>query len=991
MKRLFLLPLLLLALSVKAQTVEGAEIYYKLLSSRKYLITAKVYRQCQDAPLNSLQGFVYADTFKIPMNFKRISIGKIKDTCGNPCKSTNFYSNFGFERHVYTDTVDFNDTPYSRIPAAGLCQVRFAVDDKVRSSRATTYNTTKRILYIDAGVNICLSFTEVQSPEFSVDPGFFAPANFAFNYCPGPLDTANYDSMAYELTDALEGPRDTVRYNKVSGVPYNNTTFISPYCPPNPGVINCRAIPAAKPPRGVYFDPNLCLVTTTPTNANEVGVLKFRVREFRKDQQGVMREIGYVCREMLVTVSSMPGNSPVYFSSVLSNLQVCPATQVCFSNLAKDDQNLPLQNQADTVKVTWNQALPGGTFAITDTTAREKNFTICWKSDPQKHKPGNYLLTIIAQDKACNINMVTKPVLVVLKKPSEYKVTKSVSSCGLLKYQINPINASQAYGSASLLDSTGKVIETRYTSNDSFLIDKDGKYYLRYQYYTNPSAVCYNTLVDTIVFNNSNPRPFKFAQTDTNVCNTYPFTLKFNPSKYKNILSWDWQLNGVSVNSTDSIYSGTVSFSTKLKLVVRLNDGCYTLGERNFNGYILGKNIFNNDSFGYCNAQQIVPRFDSTGFRSPYTSTWTTSRGVVVNRLNEQAFQNPLEGEKLYLKVVDNNHCTVTDSATFFRLFDNNRLTLKINKPVVCMDTITNVLTTSIAKNNVSSLKWNINGKDSATTTVLQIPRKFNTNTKVRLTIQTRYNCSQVDSIDIVPVANPKITLPVDTVLCTFKTYDIVPKLSGTNANTSFDWYLNGELSSQHGTVYKANLSKPSRLKVIIKNSAYCAFEDSMNFWTYPGVKMKIIGDTAYNRFEKIYLKTDTTYSRYFWITGDTTRNTEFFAVQLGAPGKHFVWCEVENEIGCTGRDTLWFRTDANQSVQSLKVSNIKIYPNPTTDVLNIQTEADLKAEIYDAGGKLVREVNLVSGVNHLDVSAYNSGNYVLKIGDTSFRFKVVR
>jgi hypothetical protein len=109
-----------------AQTIAGGEIYYELISSKKYLVTAHVYRPCSSNPLNSLSGFVIADTFKIPINFKRTQIQKINDTCGNPCNIQNTKSKAGYERHTFIDTVDLNKSPYDSIVKAGLCLVKFA-------------------------------------------------------------------------------------------------------------------------------------------------------------------------------------------------------------------------------------------------------------------------------------------------------------------------------------------------------------------------------------------------------------------------------------------------------------------------------------------------------------------------------------------------------------------------------------------------------------------------------------------------------------------------------------------------------------------------------------------------------------------------------------------------------------------------------------------------------------------------------------------------
>src|SRR6478672_1494904 len=114
-KRIVLVALLcvLTACQAKAQTIAGAEIYYELVAPLKYKVTAHVYRLCEENPLTGLKANVYGDTVVRAMNFQRISIVKLNDTCGNPCQIQNQISNHGYEKHTFIDTVDFNSAPYN--------------------------------------------------------------------------------------------------------------------------------------------------------------------------------------------------------------------------------------------------------------------------------------------------------------------------------------------------------------------------------------------------------------------------------------------------------------------------------------------------------------------------------------------------------------------------------------------------------------------------------------------------------------------------------------------------------------------------------------------------------------------------------------------------------------------------------------------------------------------------------------------------------------
>lgn len=60
----------------------------------------------------------------------------------------------------------------------------------------------------------------------------------------------------------------------------------------------------------------------------------------------------------------------------------------------------------------------------------------------------------------------------------------------------------------------------------------------------------------------------------------------------------------------------------------------------------------------------------------------------------------------------------------------------------------------------------------------------------------------------------------------------------------------------------------------------------------------------------------------------------------------------------------------------------IRIYPNPATQVLNIEIQSEAAYGIYDLQGKVVAKGILQSGKNTLDIAALAKGFYTIKIGD---------
>ncbi len=83
-----------------------------------------------------------------------------------------------------------------------------------------------------------------------------------------------------------------------------------------------------------------------------------------------------------------------------------------------------------------------------------------------------------------------------------------------------------------------------------------------------------------------------------------------------------------------------------------------------------------------------------------------------------------------------------------------------------------------------------------------------------------------------------------------------------------------------------------------------------------------------------------------------------------------------------------------NLSVTDVLKTNVKIYPNPVTDILNINTTlANFDVAIFDINGQLLLKRDLNSGNVLIDYSNFSSGIYFLQITtlEESQAFKIVK
>ena len=80
-------------------------------------------------------------------------------------------------------------------------------------------------------------------------------------------------------------------------------------------------------------------------------------------------------------------------------------------------------------------------------------------------------------------------------------------------------------------------------------------------------------------------------------------------------------------------------------------------------------------------------------------------------------------------------------------------------------------------------------------------------------------------------------------------------------------------------------------------------------------------------------------------------------------------------------------KVDLNTGYNDLTDNHFAFYPNPTKDKLIISMEQDGFVMIYDLNGKVVLEKYLFKGKGEIDVSKFESGNYVIKLNSEKINY----
>ena len=106
---------------------------------------------------------------------------------------------------------------------------------------------------------------------------------------------------------------------------------------------------------------------------------------------------------------------------------------------------------------------------------------------------------------------------------------------------------------------------------------------------------------------------------------------------------------------------------------------------------------------------------------------------------------------------------------------------------------------------------------------------------------------------------------------------------------------------------------------------------------------------------------------------------------------------ETDNTITYTFSDAVSFKAvtasaaGATLTIEDINPagSSILVYPNPTADRIYIQTDTNLKAELFDLMGRKIRSTNQ----SQIDISNLSGGNYILQVKtqNKTQSFKIIK
>jgi len=295
-----------------------------------------------------------------------------------------------------------------------------------------------------------------------------------------------------------------------------------------------------------------------------------------------------------------------------------------------------------------------------------------------------------------------------------------------------------------------------------------------------------------------------------------------------------------------------------------------------------------------------------------------------------------------------------------------DQVTVTVNPlPVVSAGADTAVCAGTILTLNGSgagSYSWNNGISDGVAFTAA-------TTTTYTVTGTDANQCSNSDSVLVTVYTLPVVSAGADTAICA----GTAITLSGSGA-AGYSW--NNGVSDGVAFTPAATLT----YTVTGTDANQCSNTDSVTVTVNANPVVNLGADITTTNASEV-LTAPAGFASYLWNTGELTQT-----ITVSTSGTYSV--QVTDANGCAGADTLVFITTFSVENGDGTKGVVNMFPNPTSDVLNVRMEginaAEVQLEIISVSGAvLAREVVYTHGgaaAHVLNLGAYAEGVYMVRL-----------
>ncbi len=372
-----------------------------------------------------------------------------------------------------------------------------------------------------------------------------------------------------------------------------------------------------------------------------------------------------------------------------------------------------------------------------------------------------------------------------------------------------------------------------------------------------------------------------------------------------------------------------------------------------------------------------------SGGSGNYSFLWSPN-----NKLINSTISNPttiaLTSSQLFTLHISDNSSQCTDSDDVIVTVTGGSLAASMlaSQSIICEGD--SIVLTAIGSGGSGNYSYQWISSPAGFTSNMQIVKVApNSTTAYIVTITDGAMTASANQFIIVN-AIPSSNLPNDTAMCSNDQIS----LDAGGGYASYLW-SNGD-TNQIISIEASNLPYGfTNYSVIITNTIGCFITDSTNIEVREAPS-NLITDDSVCIFNVPYYVFDAgpNMSSYLWNTGDTTQTITIHTPEYPL-GDNSFWVSVYDNVGCFGADTAILKLILCESIyESKNGSIIKVYPNPSTGLVNVEIESKyqekISIDIYDNQSKLVfsnnASISATKNIIRIDLNKLSKGVYMMHI-----------
>lgn len=121
----------------------------------------------------------------------------------------------------------------------------------------------------------------------------------------------------------------------------------------------------------------------------------------------------------------------------------------------------------------------------------------------------------------------------------------------------------------------------------------------------------------------------------------------------------------------------------------------------------------------------------------------------------------------------------------------------------------------------------------------------------------------------------------------------------------------------------------------------------------------------------------------YFWDFGDGTYSSAVYPNHVYSSYGTYQACLTATDAnGCDTTICMYVLPNCTVGMEEKSLTYIHVYPNPSSDIFNIELPSNASMEVYDVSGKLLLSSGQIYGqqIYQLDLDGFTPGAYILRI-----------